>query len=100
MKRYHLIFEVSAQEDLEKSYEWGRQQWGLAQANKWARQMRVACNTLTKMPERFPTAPDTEEFDEHIRQMIIGRYRVLYTIGQKSVHILHVRGAYVGEIQE
>ncbi len=58
MKRYRVIFEESAQENVRESYE-------------------------------------NEEFSEEIRQMIAGRYRVLFTIKGRNVHVLHVRGTYV-----
>jgi hypothetical protein len=43
-------------------------------------------------------APENDEFVEEIRQMIVGRYRVLFTIQGRKVHVLHVRGAYIGSI--
>lgn len=47
------------------------------------------------MPKGFPIAPENDEFAEEIRQMIVGRYRILYTIRKRKVHVLHVRGAYL-----
>ena len=47
-------------------------------------------------PKAFPLAPENDEFSEEIRQMIVGRYRVLFTIKGREVHVLHVRGAFVG----
>ena len=46
------------------------------------------------MPKGFPLAPEDDEFSEEIRQMIVGRYRVLFTIKKQKVHVLHIRGAY------
>ena len=50
---------------------------------------------LGVVPKGFPLAPENEEFSEEIRQMVVGRYRVLFTIKSRNVHVLHVRGAYV-----
>jgi hypothetical protein len=47
------------------------------------------------MPRGFPIAPEDDEFSEEIRQMIVGRYRVLFTIKKRKVHVLHVRGAHI-----
>jgi hypothetical protein len=47
--------------------------------------------------------PEDDEFSEEIRQMVVGRYRVLFAIkGHKGrkVHVLRVRGAYVGAIDQ
>ena len=94
MKRYKVIFESSAYSELDDSYVWGRRVWGVDQANNWAREIRRACLTgLASLPERCPIAPESTEFDEMIRQMIVGRYRILFAIRGKKVHILHVRGA-------
>ena len=52
------------------------------------------------VPKGFPLAPEDDEFSEEIRQMVVGRYRVLFTIKGRKVHVLHVRGAYVGAIDQ
>ena len=46
------------------------------------------------MPKAFSIALEDEEFFEEIRQLIVGRYRVLFTIRKHKVHVLHVRGAH------
>jgi len=49
---------------------------------------------LSIVPKGFPIAPEDDEFKEEIRQMIVGRYRVLFTIRKGKVHVLHIRGAF------
>ncbi len=34
--------------------------------------------------------PEDDEFSGEIRQMVVGRYRVLFTIKGRKVHVLHV----------
>ncbi len=97
MKRSVVIFEDSAQANVRESYEWGCRAWGKREAQQWARQLRTAVfERLGVVPRAFPLAPENGEFSEEIRQMIVGRYRVLFTIRGREVHVLHVRGAYVG----
>ncbi len=97
MRRYTVIIEDEARADIQKSYDWGCRAWGVKQAQKWVRDLRAHTrSTLTVTPEGFPLAPENEESSEEIRQMIIGRYRVLFVVKGKKVHVLHVRGAYVG----
>jgi plasmid stabilization system protein ParE len=43
------------------------------------------------MPARCPFAPENEDHTQEIRQLIFGRYRVLFTIQPGRVVILHVR---------
>ena len=96
MKRYPVVFEESAQADVRRSYDWGCRAWGKKEAQQWARQLRIAVSKqLSLMPGGFPLAPENDDFNEEIRQMVVGRYRVLFTIRRGKVHVLHVRGAHV-----
>ncbi len=82
---------------MHESFDWGCRAWGKREAQRWVRQLRTAVfQQLRIVPKAFPLAPESEEFSEEIRQMIVGRYRVLFTIQGRNVHVLHVRGAYVG----
>ena len=95
MKRYAVVFEVSAQTDVRESYEWGCRVWGKKEAQRWVRELRTAISRqLSLVPKGFPLAPEDDEFSEEVRQMIVGRYRILFTIKKHTVHVLHVRGAY------
>ena len=99
MKRLAVIFEESAQIDLHESYDWGCRTWGKRETQQWARELRSAVlKQLAVTPKAFPLAPENDEFFEEIRQMVVGRYRVLFTIKRRKVHVLHVRGAYVGPL--
>ncbi len=99
MKRYAVVFEESAQANVRESYDWGCRAWGKQEAKQWVRQLRKAVSQqLAIVPKGFSLAPEDDEFSEEIRQMVVGRYRVLFTIRGRKVHVLHVRGAYVGAI--
>ena len=98
MKRYAVVFEESAQSDVRESHDWGRRTWGTKAAHRWVRQLRAAVSAqLAVVPKAFPLAPEDDEFAEEIRQMVVGRYRILFTIKGRYVHVLHVRGAYIGK---
>lgn len=101
MKRYLVIFEDSAQADVRRSFEWGCRAWGKRRAQQWVRQLRSAVlEQLVVVPKGFPLAPEDGEFSEEIRQMAIGRYRILFTIKGREVHVLHVRGAFAERIDQ
>jgi plasmid stabilization system protein ParE len=86
MKRYAILFEVSAQADVRGSYDWGCRVWGKREAQGWVRKLLTAISEqLSLMPKGFPLAPEDDEFSEEIRQMIVGRYRVLFTIRKHKV---------------
>jgi plasmid stabilization system protein ParE len=96
MRRYDVIFEESAQADVRRSYDWGCRVWGKKEAQRWVRELRTSVSRqLSLVPRGFPLAPENGEFAEEIRQMIVGRYRVLFTVKKSKVHVLHVRGAHV-----
>lgn len=96
MKRYAVVFEESAQANVRESYDWGCRAWGKQEAKQWVRQLRTAVSQqLAIVPKGFSLAPEDDEFSEEIRQMLVDRYRVLFTIKGRKVHVLHVRGSYV-----
>ena len=68
MKRYAVVFEVSAQTDVRGSYDWGCRVWGKKEAQRWVRELRTAIlKQLSLVPKGFPVAPENEEFSEAIR---------------------------------
>jgi len=96
LKRYKVEFAASAQQDIVRSYIWGCRKWGKQRAQQWARELRnVSKQQLSLFPQGFPLAPENSESAGEIRQVIVGRYRVLFTVRGKKVYVLHVRGAYV-----
>src|SRR2546427_9630335 len=100
MKRYKVVIEDSAQADVRQSYDWGCRRWGKRKAQRWVRDLRTAVlKQLRVMPEAFPLAPENDEFAEKIHQMLIGRYRVIFTIKKRIVHVLHVRGSFSSPIE-
>jgi plasmid stabilization system protein ParE len=97
--KYNVVIELSANRDIDQSYVWGCQEWGTAQARKWYNGLIRAIKSLAEFPERQPIAPENDEFDEEIRQLVYGRYRVLFAIQGNKVAVLHCRGAYTGKLQ-
>ena len=100
MKRYTVIIEDWAQANIRDSFDWGCRTWGKREAQQRVRDLRTAIfKQLGVVPQGLPLALETDEFSEEIRPMVVGRYRVLFTIKGRKVHVLHVRGAYVGSRQ-
>ncbi len=98
MKRYSVVFSHSAEKDIYESFEWGCREWGEEIVRKWAINLKSSLeNVLKTFPKSQPIAPESNDLLFEIRQMIVGRYRVLFTIKGDSVQILHVRGAFVIE---
>ena len=97
MRRYKVSFAASAEQDLAVEYGWGCRSWGVAQAKKWVRAIKAAINNLKTFPEGRPLAPENGQFPYQVRQLIFQRYRVLYTVTDNTVYVIHLRGAYTEE---
>jgi plasmid stabilization system protein ParE len=96
MKKHKVILHPDAELDIESSFKWGRRTWGEENAKAWVRKLRLTFRKqLTSMPLSCPLAPESEDFNVYIRQLIVGRYRVLFTVRGPTVTILHVRGPYI-----
>lgn len=102
MKKYKVKLETTALRDIELSYVWGCEQWGVEKAKTWYRAIKGAIRTLATIPERHSIASELEqeELGDEVRKMVFQRYRILFTVKQDTVHVLHVRGAHKGEVSE
>jgi len=99
MKKYSVIFHPDAETDITSSYEWGRRVWGDKRAIAWIRELHRAIKLrLTNLPLSCPLAPESNELDVPIHELIVQRYRVLFIVEKKTVTIVHVRGPYVQKV--
>jgi Plasmid stabilization system protein len=95
MKRYKVVFSNEAIADIGLSYEWGCKTWGEGKAWEWYSDLRNTVQQLLgNFPLSQPVAPDNDEYDVEARQMIVGRYRVIFNVQSNVVTILHLRGPY------
>jgi plasmid stabilization system protein ParE len=62
---------------------------------RWFRSLKEAVASLSTFPERCPLAPENREFPFEVRQLLYGRkphvYRILFTIEDDAVVVLHIR---------
>ena len=68
------------------------------QAERWLNGLENSAASLDEFPGRCPVAPEQDAFDVEVRQLLYGKYRLLFTLvdadddGENdTVHILHVR---------
>jgi plasmid stabilization system protein ParE len=91
MKRHKVVFSKSAAAELISSVEWGQEAWGSEAALKWYSEMRQKIEgILGSFPLSQPTAADSEEYEVEVRQLNVGRYRVLFNVTRSAVTILHI----------
>lgn len=90
-----VVVTPQAEKDIRAIYSRIRLEAPVAAA-RWRKEMRACIKTLARFPERSSLAPESETFNEPIRQMLYGRgnrgtYRILFSILEKTVFVLHVR---------
>lgn len=94
MKRHSVNILPSAERDIGEAYEWLERQDPEA-AVRWYNGLMEVILSLRIFPERCPVAPERRFLNREIRQAFHGRrhhkYRILFTVTEKTVHVLHVR---------
>jgi plasmid stabilization system protein ParE len=88
--RYRLEVTAPAEQEIEVAEDWIAVDSPEA-AERWSQGIFAALKTLDTMPARCPLAPENEDHPKEIRQLVHGRYRILFTIQPGRVVILHVR---------
>jgi plasmid stabilization system protein ParE len=76
--------------DAGEAYFWISEQSEGA-ALRWYEGLMKAFRSLEKNPLRCPLAPESAVFEEEIRQLIFGKYRILFTVEKETVFVLRVR---------
>ena len=101
MNRYNVEFSDIAEAELIESIIWGIGCWGEEAAFRWAREFRDKTrNQLARFPFAQPIAQESEFVDGEVRHLIIGRYRILFEVVDKTVNILHIKGPFSGTSHE
>ncbi len=90
MKQYEVIILPNAEQDIEESYLYIKKD-SPQNALNWYRDIYNKIQSLSTLPLRCPLAPENDFFEEEIRHLIIQSYRILYTIKDTTVYILHAR---------
>lgn len=92
--KYRVLIEPPARDNIDEACRWIAERNPSA-AIKWFNGLEAAIQTLEDFPQRFPMAEESKAFDVEIRQLVygqrVGAYRVLFTIAEDAVHVLHVR---------
>ena len=91
---YRVRLTPEAEADIEELYRWLIARTPLRGA-EWFNGMMDAIESLASHPQRCPLAHEAPFFQEEIRQLLYGRgrgvHRILFTIKDATVVVLHVR---------
>jgi plasmid stabilization system protein ParE len=93
---YRLAITRQADSDADAAYEWMAKQ-SLSRAAKWYRGLLQAIESLRENPLLHGFAPEREALKIDLRQMLYGKrrnvFRILYTVDDDTVVVLHIRHA-------
>ena len=96
MKKFAVIFQPPAVDDLEAAYAWIFER-SPQNAAKWFNGFVDAIQSLELNPCRCGIAPENDAVEPEIRQLLYGKrwnvYRALFTVTEDSVRVLHIRHA-------
>lgn len=92
---YKVSLTDRALRDLDKILEWLADENTGEAGQRWFSRLQQAISSLSEMPGRCASAPETEQFPFHVQQLVYGQrphqYRVLFLVDGDEVVILHVR---------
>jgi len=95
MKKYRVRYSAEALTDLLASYEWGISNWGLGKADEWFDHIDNMIRTnLSTLPLACSLAPENIHLKYETRQLLIGRYRVLFHMKAEEVLVVHITGPF------
>ena len=60
-------------------------------AARWHTQLFEKLEKFGTFPRGYPLAPENEYCDFEVRQLVFGRYRILFTVDDECVYVLTVR---------
>jgi plasmid stabilization system protein ParE len=87
---YTIELSRRAQQDIEEAFL-HIQADSPASALHWRHALELKLRVLERLPEAFGFAPENYDAKADVRQVLFGRYRVLYTVRESTVFVLTVR---------
>jgi plasmid stabilization system protein ParE len=86
---------AEAEQDADAILEWLISQHAGDTGLRWFLALQDAIASLAQFPERCSLAPENSTFPFEVRHLLYGDpphvYRILFTIEDRTVYILHVR---------
>ena len=79
-----------AERELEEAYAWIHKRSPL-NAERWRLELIEKAASLEDFPERCPLALENEGAKCELRHLIFGNYRLLFTVIEDMVYVLHIR---------
>lgn len=93
--KYQVRLTEKAEGDIDSVLQWFRDQSAEGAGAKWVARLLAAMDTLESSPERCGLAAESADIGVEVRELLVGKhrtkYRVLFQIRERTVHVLRVR---------
>jgi plasmid stabilization system protein ParE len=98
---YQIIFTVAAREQARAVAHYITEEGSPEAAGQWLDGLMEAIETLATLPHRCGYARESDLFPgAELRQLLFKSHRVIYTVRDEQVHILHVRHVRQDRLEE
>jgi plasmid stabilization system protein ParE len=92
---FRVNFSPRAQQDAQAIFEWLQLQRVGEPGIRWYARLNKAIQSLSYLPTRCGLAPENPSVPFEMRELLYGHrshvYRILFTIEEDIVHVLHIR---------
>ena len=88
--KYEVNLTDQAHAEAEFAFKWIEQS-SPTNAVEWFNGLVDAVETLCSMPERCSVAPESQDVGQEIRQLLYGKFRIIFSIEKQTVYVLHIR---------
>ena len=91
---YQVIFRPEARDEAIEAASYIAEHASVDTALQWYEGLEKAIESLSTMPLRCPLARENDAFPGvELRQIIFKSHRLIFTVRQRTVQILHIRHA-------
>ena len=98
---YQIIFRPEARDEAIESASYIAEHSSADIALQWYEGLKNAIESLSTMPLRCPLARENDAFPGvELRQIIFRSHRLIFTVKQRTVHILHIRHSARDDIED
>jgi plasmid stabilization system protein ParE len=92
---FRIEMTAAAEQDADAILDWLLSEHAGDTGARWVLALQDAIASLAEFPERCPLAPESTAFSFDVRHLLYGRkphvYRILFTIEDRIVYVLHIR---------
>jgi plasmid stabilization system protein ParE len=88
---YKTEITSKALSEIESAYRWMADNLGTTSVERWYENLTAKIESLGTFPNRCAIVQEAEGFDAIVRQLRVGKYRVLFSVDEMTVNILSVR---------